>query len=186
MRQVSLVPLDGGVEGGQVRVLGIDLGTRKYAFVHLEGDDQSVRVIDVAVGQMDASPNHFHVVHWMREQASHHTHGVDHVYIELPLRGRGGVKVATQMAMNAGAIATAFTSEGLPVNGANVQTWKRETVGRGNAGKLDVAEWLEASHPAIHRECGRVGAKHRQDAIDAACIGLYGLVVLGRSTRLDE
>lgn len=167
-----------------LRVLGVDLGTRKYAFVHLEETNGSIRVTDVATGQTDASPNHFVVVHWLWEQALHHTHGVDHVYVELPLRGRGGVKVATQMAMNAGAVASAFSARGLPVNGANVQAWKRETVGRGNAGKPEVAEWLESSHPDIFRECERVGAKHRQDAIDAACVGLYGLLVLGRGSRL--
>ena len=50
-----------------------------------------------------------------------------------------------------------------------VSSWKKRTVGTGNADKAAVKQWLASTHPDIHRLCG-----DSQDLIDAACIALYG------------
>lgn len=50
-----------------------------------------------------------------------------------------------------------------------VSSWKKATVGNGNASKVQVREWLDGNHPDVARMC-----RGNQDLYDAACIALYG------------
>lgn len=50
-----------------------------------------------------------------------------------------------------------------------VSSWKKATVGNGNASKLQVRQWLDDKHPVAARMC-----RGNQDLYDAACIALYG------------
>ena len=50
-----------------------------------------------------------------------------------------------------------------------VSSWKKRTVGNGNADKVAVKQWLADRHPEYYRLCG-----DSQDLIDATCIALYG------------
>lgn len=164
-----------------MNLLGVDLGTRKFAFAILDHD---LNLVDLTVGDRPASPNHLHVVQWFSQQALQHSHGVEQAFVELPLSGRGGTKVTMQMAMNVGALSSTLLNCGIPVQGANVQSWKREVVGRGNAGKPEVTQWLGDHHPALYAECERLTKKHRQDAVDAICVALYGHGVLARGESM--
>jgi Holliday junction resolvasome RuvABC endonuclease subunit len=55
-----------------------------------------------------------------------------------------------------------------------VSSWKKYTVGKGNATKDDVAAWLEEEHPDYARECRDTKQRPNQDLRDAAAIYLYG------------
>jgi hypothetical protein len=50
-----------------------------------------------------------------------------------------------------------------------VASWKKRTVGSGNADKAAVKQWLADTHPDFYRLC-----RESQDLIDATCIALYG------------
>jgi len=50
-----------------------------------------------------------------------------------------------------------------------VSSWKKSTIGRGNATKDEVREWLQSSHPQYAQQCGV-----DQDLTDAAAIYLHG------------
>ena len=49
-----------------------------------------------------------------------------------------------------------------------VSSWKKATVGKGNATKEEVANWLQREYPDYAQACGN------QDLVDAAAIYLYG------------
>ena len=51
-----------------------------------------------------------------------------------------------------------------------VSSWKKGTVGNGNAAKSDVADWLRREYPEYAELCG-----DDQDLIDSAAIYLYGV-----------
>lgn len=50
-----------------------------------------------------------------------------------------------------------------------VSSWKKSTVGKGNATKDEVADWLKKEHPRYASYC-----REDQDLIDAAAIFIYG------------
>lgn len=50
-----------------------------------------------------------------------------------------------------------------------VSSWKKSTIGKGNATKDEVREWLNNSHPKYAQQCGV-----DQDLTDAAAIYLHG------------
>ena len=58
-----------------------------------------------------------------------------------------------------------------------ISKWKKNTVGNGNAGKSDVADWLREAHPDYAAHCGR-----NQDLIDAAAIYVYGEQLVATSS----
>jgi Holliday junction resolvasome RuvABC endonuclease subunit len=55
-----------------------------------------------------------------------------------------------------------------------VSSWKKATVGNGNASKADVTEWLTREHPSYASECHDTQHRESQDLRDAAAIYLYG------------
>ena len=55
-----------------------------------------------------------------------------------------------------------------------VSSWKKVTVGKGNAKKEEVASWLVNNHPDYAELCG-----NDQDLVDAGAINIYGRQILG-------
>lgn len=55
-----------------------------------------------------------------------------------------------------------------------VSSWKKATVGNGNASKDDVTVWLMREHPTYASECRDTQQRESQDLRDAAAIYLYG------------
>ncbi len=105
----------------------------------------------------------------------------DYVFVEEPLVGRGGVKTAIRLSSVRGIIHLCAELAQASVYPVNVQTWKKEIVGKGNASKSDVAAWVKENHPHMTGSLDDLG-KFKQDGIDAYCIALYGqgVVSLGR------
>lgn len=93
----------------------------------------------------------------------------DQVYVEAPvLAGVKNVQSTIKVAAAYGAVLAAINSTRAVTHEVPVALWKVATVGKGNASKDDVGDWLHVQHPSVHRECAG-----DQDLMDAACIALY-------------
>jgi len=55
-----------------------------------------------------------------------------------------------------------------------VSSWKKGTVGKGNATKDQVTEWLREEHPEYAGYCRDTKWRENQDLRDAAAIYIYG------------
>lgn len=89
-----------------------------------------------------------------------------HAYIEEPVvAGARNLRTSLQIAQIAGVIMARVASFTL----VPVSSWKKEIIGRGNAKKEDVAEWLRTKRPDLYERTAGI-----QDRIDANCIRLYG------------
>lgn len=98
-----------------------------------------------------------------------HVFPEDQVYVEAPvLAGVKNIQSTIKVAAAYGAVLAAINSTRAVTHEVPVSLWKVATVGKGNASKSDVADWLHEQHPDHHRECGT-----DQDLIDANCIALY-------------
>lgn len=102
-----------------------------------------------------------------------------HAFVESPIVGRGGVRTTMVQCFTSGAVQGALSGLGFVTQTANVSSWKKHVVGKGNAKKEEVAKYLRLRHPALHAASGG-----NQDIIDASCIALYGQQLLRQ--RMDE
>lgn len=99
------------------------------------------------------------------------------VFCEEPvLAGRRNIRSTILIAETVGMVLSMHA----PVYLVPVSSWKKGTVGKGNATKDDVAEWLRKEHPDLSSMCGS-----DQDLVDAACICLYGSAISNRSVDLS-
>jgi Holliday junction resolvasome RuvABC endonuclease subunit len=96
------------------------------------------------------------------------------IYVEEPVIGINK-RSSLQVAITAGAIATVCCS---PTYFVPVTVWKADIVGRGNATKDDVSDWLNANHVTYSAKCDG-----DQDLTDATCIALYGAAVQDLASR---
>ncbi len=90
-------------------------------------------------------------------------------YVEWPVLGRGGFRSTMVQAFTSGAIQGTLHERGCVTKGANVSSWKKAVVGKGNATKEEVVESLRLRWPSLHDTV--VGD---QDLCDAACVAIYG------------
>lgn len=92
------------------------------------------------------------------------------VYMEEPVVGRN-VRSTIVQAQVGGAVMAAADRAGLPYfELVNNSHWKKEVLGKGNAKKEEISEWLEKNWPEAYTL-----AQKDQDLIDASCINRYGV-----------
>ena len=88
------------------------------------------------------------------------------IYVEEPvLAGVRNIRTTIIIAESVGMILALHAR----VHVVPVDTWKKETVGKGGVSKDDVAKWLSEEYPEYAALCG-----HDQDLTDAAAIFVYG------------
>lgn len=97
-----------------------------------------------------------------------------HSFIEAPLVGRGGVRSTMVQCFTSGAVQGALSEQGFTTQVANVSSWKKSVIGKGNATKPEVAEYIRCYHPKLFES-----ARGNQDIIDASCIALFGAKLCG-------
>lgn len=152
-------------------VCGVDLGTRKSAvarlYMHDEPDHSLNPLLSDAVSLMVHPASRAHELLLLSEMTALACTGASYVFIEEPLVGRG-VKASMNISQTAGAVMAQLASIGVSTELVNVQHWKKEVIGMGNASKKDIEMWLSATHPVYSAECDD------QDQRDATCIALYG------------
>ena len=96
-------------------------------------------------------------------------------FIEDPVLGRGGFRSTMVQAFTSGAVQGALHEWGCGVHRANVSSWKKEIVGKGNAKKHEVGESLQSRWAALYESISG-----DEDLCDAASIALFGQVMVGR------
>jgi len=140
--------------------VGIDCGARKIAVVCPERDYYlafEIKPIDYPrfyrLGRevLDSLAKTFHDEQWYMEGAI--------------VAGVKNLQSTIKVAQTTGLVRTMMPN----VVEVAVSSWKKATVGKGNAKKEDVRLWLDTNHPDMAARCGG-----NQDLYDAACIAIYG------------
>ncbi len=163
--------------------VGVDLGIAKIAWSVWDDD------ILVQTGAYDASgcPTRGEQLHnvalTLVERMS--VLEPDSIWIEETLLGNN-VKYSIKLAQMMGAVLSGLHIGELEQNyrayTVNVSQWKKEVLGKGNAKKEEIREYLYNANLAYPELCGG-----DQDRIDAACIGYYGYIISKRGEyRLGE
>jgi hypothetical protein len=90
------------------------------------------------------------------------------IYIEAPLVGRSAYSTIIQ-AQVGGAVLAAACKVGVETHLVNVNSWKKQVVGKGNASKGDVGVWLKKNWNSVYTLCNG-----DQDLMDASALNRYG------------
>ncbi|NBO54940.1 MAG: hypothetical protein EBU84_10200 [Actinobacteria bacterium] len=98
-----------------------------------------------------------------------------HCFYELPVLGRGGFRSTVVQCFTSGAVQGAIHERECSAHPVNVSSWKKAVVGKGNADKGQVAEYLRLGWNAIY-----TAAEGNQDIYDATAIALYGRQILAK------
>lgn len=156
--------------------LGVDPASSKIAFVAISNTNEFLVAYYPKIGKSGgpACSQAWHITALMvaRIHATFGTANV-HAFIEAPVVGRGGVRSTIVQCFTSGAIQGALHDAGCTTQVANVSSWKKRVVGKGNATKGEVSEHLRLRRPALFAEAGG-----NQDLIDASCIAIYGQQIL--------
>ena len=163
-----------------MRIVGIDLGTRKAALAEFNITARGVvtlrSCLAVYVHPTQRGKELSRLSHDVGEICAH----ANYVFIEEPLVGRG-VKASMQISQTAGAIMANLATRGIHNELVNVKHWKKDVVGNGNASKEMIKMWLNTHHTAYDAAC-----EGDQDKVDACCIGLFGIATLERVDSLGD
>ena len=164
-----------------MKIMGVDLGIRKLAY--------SVWEDDILVGtyayESKASSRQAELL-----DLSDHLYEVvrnefpDYVFIEETLVGNNtkySIKLAQVMGAVLSSLALAELEQAIGIYTANVSTWKKEVLGKGNANKDMIREHVMSWDSAYSVLCGG-----DQDRFDAACIGYYGQLVAKRAVEISR
>ena len=151
---------------------GVDLGLRKV-HVFAVHDDDRIELFDVNLkrgARRDSELKEIYI------KVSEYFSGTTApFFIEEPVvAGARNIRVSLGIAQTAGAVAVAFRGAAYFVP---VSTWKSRTVGKGNATKDQVKEWLSKEYVSYSVACE--GTNSPQDYADAACVAIYGNQMLG-------
>jgi Holliday junction resolvasome RuvABC endonuclease subunit len=161
-------------------IVGMDLSSRTAAMVAVR-EDGSYHAHDKIEIHVKHTKNralvctgvHTYVVKRLQEWDA------THVFIEEPVvAGAMNMRSSLLIAQVCGAVLVAAGMERV-CQLVPVSSWKKATVGRGNADKQQIREWLDAHHPEIATKCGL-----DQDLYDAAGSALYGQGLVRRSNDL--
>lgn len=160
-----------------MRIMGIDLGTRKLAYAIWE---DGVLVETDAYESPDDYMRHVQLMDlhdWIYEVAQNTK--PDHILIEDTLVGNN-VKYSIQLSQVMGAVMVSLGLYGMEhcvgIYLVNNKTWKKDVLGNGNATKDLIQLWLYERDTAYSVLCG-----DDQDRFDAACIGYYGCLIADRA-----
>jgi Holliday junction resolvasome RuvABC endonuclease subunit len=152
-----------------MRIVGIDLGIRKVAVAHLQ-DDMLVATEAYASTEYLRTTQLMDLGHWVSAMVAECD--ADLVAIEEPLVGnnrRYSLRIAEVFGALLAQLGELQQERQLDVVSVNVQNWKKQLLGKGNATKLSVREYIDGVDEAYADICG-----DDQDRYDAAAIGLYG------------
>lgn len=145
-------------------IWGIDLGVRS---IYLSGikENGSLHTVDLVVAQKMSSRSVELTV--LGNSITGIISEEDSAFVEEPpLAGSRNIRTALQLSQLMGAVMACAPGHTYEVP---VSSWKKATVGRGNASKEEVAKWLSQEHPQYYQRCSG-----DQNLVDATCIALYG------------
>ena len=164
-------------------VVGIDASSTHIAFVALHGTEFHVTVSkNLGKSGPEACRNAWELTLKMigdLEKWAGNAGTAPHAFYELPVLGRGGFRSTIVQCFTSGAVQGALYERKCPTYPVNVSSWKKAVVGKGNADKGQVGEFLRHRWGALYS-----AASGNQDVYDAACIALYGRQLL--ESRMAE
>ena len=142
--------------------IGVDVGVRHIAIARLDGNGKFMTYLYEV-----PKTNRWDELNRLRDLLDTYVNLSDTVWIEEPpLAGMRNVRTVVQLNQTAGALMiNPGRSYFVPV-----AKWKKHVVGKGNATKDEVAEFLKKSFPNLYKQCDG-----DQNLIDATCIALYGV-----------
>lgn len=144
--------------------IGIDLGANKLAIVDLENEFFVVYQRRKPRGR---GQDLLEMRRWLEAQTYI---GERDAFVEAPvLAGVRNIQSTIKIAQTSGLVQSVLAR----THETAVSSWKKGTVGSGNATKTQVRDWLDATYPEIAWMC-----RGNQDLYDAACIALYGVTQL--------
>jgi len=154
----------------ELTVIGVDAASSRAAFVALRGAKFFTMAFtklggvggEACYAAMGATQTFLDQLPWSPTEPIH-------AYVEWPVLGRGGFRSTMVQAFTNGAIQGTLHGRGCITTGANVSSWKKTVVGKGNATKSEVAQSLRLRWPSLYREVAE-----DQDLVDAACVAIYG------------
>lgn len=153
-------------------IWGIDLGVRSAYLSGLNPESGAWLMAEVTVPQRPVRSLELGA---LVTRVGEHVREEDEVFIECPPMA-GSRNIGTFGALNQVLGALLGRIGGTPVN---VMQWKQAVVGKGNASKDEVRAWLEVhNHQAWFLSAGD------QNSVDAACIALYGEMLISRADAL--
>ena len=161
-------------------VIGVDPSSRKLAaVVSVIGNEPDVRFYVKTIPK-DKPTSCLMAFEWMRTIVEmSEGRGKVFAFIELPVLGRGGPGSTIPQAQVNGALlagAQIANAEVILVNNARAQ---KEVVGRGNANKDDIKEWVRVAWPKLFEQI-----ENDQDLCDSAMIYQYGRQTVMRRDKL--
>jgi hypothetical protein len=152
-------------------VIGIDPSSKKIAICHTHNSNTYHYNIYLPEGVHPASGAAFREVFAFFKDFTGEGEFKDDgvvVYMEAPVVGRNAYSTIVQ-AQVGGAIMAAVELSGIQMFLVNVNSWKKDVIGKGNATKPEVAEWLKENWPDAYNSAGG-----DQDLLDASAINRYG------------
>lgn len=145
---------------------GVDYGVRSFHLAFVDGDDHWVSTYTCPKALTRGQELQYMRLAIKGLIEEHGDEPLAPCYIEEPVvAGVRNLRTAIMLAQTAGALATGVMNPRF----VPVSTWKKGTVGRGNADKIGVSEWLSDLHPCYFDNCGA-----DQNRVDATCIAIYG------------
>jgi len=153
-------------------VLGIDPAATHIAYVALHGNEFRVTVSkNLGKSGPEACHNARELtIKTIGEIKQWAGNTVDiHAFYELPVLGRGGFRSTMVQCFTSGAVQGVLHERKCKTQPVNVSSWKKAVVGKGNADKGQVAEFLR-----LHWHTLYCSASGNQDVYDATAIALYG------------
>lgn len=161
-------------------VIGIDPSSRKLAaVVSVIGQEDHADIRSKSI-PVDKTVSCLVAFEWARGLVEEHkSMGDVNVFIELPVLGRGGPGSTIPQAQINGALIAGSAMAGAEIIMVNNARCKKEVIGRGNANKDDIRDWVEANWPDLFQKIGG-----DQDLCDSAMIYQYGKAVIERRDKI--
>lgn len=164
-----------------MKLLGVDLGIRKVALTLFEDS----KLMSARAWETPKDVPRDAQLHELAAAVHDNAYlfDVDSVWMEDVLIGNNR-KYSMQLAETKGAVSSGLyplrIQFGTDIRTVNVGTWKKQVIGNGKASKEDVQNYIRVTHSPYAPLCG-----DDQDLYDAACVGLYGLLIHRRARDLQ-
>ena len=165
-----------------MRVVGIDLGTRKASLCLTE---EGVPILAKTHECHEVSADYDRMeqlrelAHWTYDWCE--TYQPDWIFIEKIIVGNNR-KYSIGLAEVSGAVMADLANlrdrRLFGFGEVDNKQWKKHVIGNGNAHKDDIKNWLTGKYPEYAGLCAN------QDEIDATCIAIYGHDLVGRADGL--
>lgn len=173
-------------------IIGIDPSSKKIALTVTVNDrapDLRWRPLPTGV-KTDIAKALYFAERWLKRVIREYDPKSNDVYvfIEKPFVSPKTVNAAIPLArVNGVLLAAAYGAGAKAVQDVDISRWKMIVVGKGNAGKPEIAEWCRTQWPAVWDKVPRnTRGTPDQDIIDSAGVNRYGAHVVKRMDKIER